>query len=312
MSTVTVHSLSEFVQCVSELNAGCVRNGADLHEELLFRGQSDTAYELMPSLGRGRKFTCEKSIFDEERNLIELAKYKLPDVFQNSLQPVELLALLQHHGIPTRMLDVTESALVALYFACCSNGKKDGEVVAFKHDQRDVTNYPVVNAIADSYRFARGSFCSLSSFYGEVVLQPYFLEFKHTNKMYDMTDKQGGKWIEECCKDLLFVYAPNRSLRQRLQRGRYILFPNHISPCVETDDSWFEARIDPVPKDHPSIAEIITIPKEKKKKLLSDLSVMGISKETLFADSIDKVCESIKEDCTYRVKAGSIQEDADL
>ncbi len=302
MAPVTVHSLAEYVQTISQLNDGLIRNGADRHEIMLFRGQSNKSYELVPSLGRGRNLACDASIFDQERNLIELAKFKLPDIFRSDLQPIELLALLQHHGIPTRLLDVTESALVALYFACCSKPNEDGEVFAFKDNELDVTNYPVINAIADSYRFSRGSFYQLSLFYSAVVMQPYFLEQQRRNEIIRKTDREGGNWIKECCKDILFVYAPIRSLRQQMQRGRYILFPNHIAPFGDSGEYCFKAEIDSIPKDHESITGRIVIPKEDKANMLKDLALMGISKEVLFADNIDIVCESIVADCNYRIK----------
>lgn len=306
MSHITsVQSLSEYVQSVCNVDRGLVRDGSLHNEILLFRGQSNADYELLPSLGRSRRFAVGLDIFREERNLIELAKFKLPDVFRNDMLPLELLALLQHHGIPTRLLDVTENALVALFFACNANDKKDGEVIVFKYNELDITNYPVVQAIADSYRFARATSYPLSLFYGAVKEQPYFLEQKQMNEICHKTNEAGGEWIAECCKEPFFVYAPIRSLRQQMQRGRYILFPNRIKSSTFNDkeSKYFSTVLDAISKDSDCIAERIIIPGNKKSQLLSDLALMGISKETLFGDSIDKVCESIVETCKKRIRS---------
>ena len=74
----TVSSVAEFVQQITELDHSLIRDGGPNNETLLFRGQSNKAFDLLPSIARGRKFACDISIFSEERNMIEMAKYKLP------------------------------------------------------------------------------------------------------------------------------------------------------------------------------------------------------------------------------------------
>lgn len=317
MDKKVVHSVSEFVDEISAINAALIRNGANKNEIPLFRGHSDIKYELIPYIGRNRRSSCSITIFNEERNLIEMAKYRLPDVFRNDLLPLELLALLQHHGIPTRLLDVTENALVALYFACCHNEKTDGEVFVFKHNEMDVTTYPLIQAIADSYRLIGDTFCSLEDFGKKAFEQPYFLEHRSLYRILDEIKEEFVKmgeyfpkfpagavdWIQRNCGEPRIVYAPIRSLRQQMQRGRFMLFANRI---VSNDlGIRFETIIDALPKNHPMISGILTIPKECKKQIMSDLSLFGISRDALFCDNIDIVCDSIvskfnkKINCEY-------------
>ena len=70
------------------------------------------------------------------------------------------------------------------------------------------------------------------------------------------------------------------------------MFPNHIDYEVEKE-GCFEWLMDAIPKDHSDIEMRIVIPKESKRQLLTDLSILGINESTLFCDNIDTVCKGI-------------------
>ena len=268
MESFTIHSVAEYVELVCQQNTKIKTNGKK-GDTLLFRGQADKENLLIPSIGRHTP--QGKALIEEERNMIEMAKYKLPTVCRKDLEPIELLALLQHHGIPTRLLDVSENALVGLYFACHDDKAtlgKDGEVIVFISNDLEVATLPRVNTICNSYKDAHKS--------ADV-----------TNKQSVETNRKTAESDNDIETDIMFVYAPSYSLRQNIQRGRYILF----------EDSYEENKrcIRGIPKNHRQIAQRIFVPADLKKSIRKDLRLLGVSKELLFLDNTDMVCREIAE-----------------
>lgn len=79
----------------------------------VFRGLGDTQFSLMPSVGRSSGYDPV-----HERAIIELFRKRVPEFgFDTGLNDLDLLAIAQHHGVPTRLLDWTSNPLVAAFFA---------------------------------------------------------------------------------------------------------------------------------------------------------------------------------------------------
>lgn len=286
-----VRSVAEYIEEVVKIEE-LLRDDRPLKKRtMLFRGQGATSYKLMPAIGRNRKNAIDISLLNQERNLIELARYRIPEIFNKAMEPIERLSLLQHYGIATRLLDVTSNALAALFFACSSDDAKVGEVIVFDHDENDVTTYPVVNAIADSYRFLDGTINRVDHFYEKVLEQPYFLEQRHICKNFE----EAEEWFFDLCSKPIFVNAPATLLRQKNQSGQFILFPNY---CYRWKGHvWFSKLINAIDKKSEWVKRRIWIRPESKSIILRELRMCGIDESRLFPDNYDVICKQIMRDC---------------
>lgn len=119
-------------QLLRELNS--------LPNHYIYRGHANAEWRLESALERvvGKKWSAESARKFEDHSLsVFQSKFHLYD--NENLQPSSKLAwlsIMQHYGVPTRLLDFTESPYVALYFALEAydpHTEKDFGVVAIDY-----------------------------------------------------------------------------------------------------------------------------------------------------------------------------------
>lgn len=111
-----IKSLQDLYDINDEIMAAVDRaNGLEVY----YRGQRNSEWDIRPAISRIQK---NKLIENEE---YERALQKHPELFSQSQNHLGHLSVMQHYGIPTRLIDITEDILVALFFAL--DGQKEND-----------------------------------------------------------------------------------------------------------------------------------------------------------------------------------------
>ena len=122
MADNEISSISDLLRILTNLG-----EPAEGHTRF-FRGQGNADWEVLPGIYRNQK------LIENEDKIIKEALLNCPDDFSPTDTLLEKLVKLQHYGYPTRLLDLTANALVALYFASLkvedeAGRLKDGELI---------------------------------------------------------------------------------------------------------------------------------------------------------------------------------------
>ena len=112
-----VHNLSTLLGCLGDDQQSL---GAAA-SEVWYRGLPDIDYELLPTLHRDSIHVAE------EPHLLNRFKQNAHEFLAERPQGEwEWMLTARHHGLPSRLLDWTESPLVGLYFSVEEDSPKDG------------------------------------------------------------------------------------------------------------------------------------------------------------------------------------------
>ena len=122
----TFGSVSALVSRIQEY-----RKGDDEHAHIrwLWRGQPDETWDLIPGVYRSSfGVNNESERLLKEQHLSQDFRVESAGLIEGLESDARLYFLQQHYGMPTSLLDWTNNALAALFFAAREQPEKDGAV----------------------------------------------------------------------------------------------------------------------------------------------------------------------------------------
>lgn len=247
MECDTISSVSEFICHIPSL--GNQQKGGSL----FYRGEGKSFPQpCTPALYRNDEWAPRERYFHNE------LLHRFPDTVRGLESDLERMVLMQHYGFPTRLLDVSESPLVALYFAVENKAcdEEDGFVFCIKVPYEGV----------------------------------HYEKNEEVNKIAELVRKEKNFQLEppEDYRKVLFVKPPWKNDRIRAQQGQMLLFGCNgykLNPVYLPKTKQINM---------PYLHYQWRIPALCKKPIRKELYDLGIHAWTLFPD-IEHLAEELKQ-----------------
>ena len=234
--------------------------------EVFYRGHSNkNKYKLESSLFR--KDDDGNYLYLENEHILyrELLVSNSAD-FQSDEYTLDKLVRMQHYSLPTRLLDITSNPLIALYFACKSTPKEDGEVIIFSMPRKEVKYFDsdVASCIANLVRLPKEEKDKISfevdDFNGQKSIKR-LIHFIREEKPYFEP-----KILPDDLRKIICVKGKQSNDRISSQSGAFLLYG--LDAVMDEEGT-------------PEIT-VTRITVDNKEKILKELDLLNINESTVF------------------------------
>ena len=279
VSNQEVGSISELLEVCDILDSHYYRDHGE-RVSLYFRGQEQLDWNLEPSVFRSDR--CDT----QEGEMLSALSNKEPGAFRTP-HAVEDWIVAQHHGLRTRLLDITTNPLVALQFSCDLDTKKDGAVHIFAVPDS------IVEPFSSNTSSIIANFAKLSPVeQGFLLGEKHYLTYEEVmGKLRDMVRRENPLFNGDIDPRLffrIFVVRPRHIFQRiRAQSGAFLLSARHRR-FEASEVGCFNESI-PI-YDHYKLK----VPFKKQSHIKRQLQLLNVTRETLFP-GLDESAKAVNE-----------------
>lgn len=232
------------IRSIQDLLIALDEDNGNYNGSIWYRGQANENWSLLP--GYLRLYNPPS-----ESTLIKRFKQSAAMLIQNTPnQSFDWLFLMQHYGVPTRLLDWSESPLVALYFAVeneAGNQHENVDAALWSLRPSELNKNAGINNINEEF--------FIPSF-EDIELSNYSVENLSQNQRTQLRP--------------LATIATRNNSRIQAQHGVFTIHHHEKSPIEAIGDSSHVIKY--------------VIPRESKPILLKQLSLLGFTRFLLFPE----------------------------